>query len=92
MDGGAWWAAVYGVAQSRIRLKQLGSSSSVWSRLPFSSTGDLPNPGINSCLSCLLHWQAGSLPMHHLESLESPQIITVQKDYKYIIVIFFKYF
>ena len=27
-DGGAWWAAVYGVAQSRTRLKQLGSSSS----------------------------------------------------------------
>ena len=27
-DGGAWSAAVYGVAQSRIRLKQLSSSSS----------------------------------------------------------------
>ena len=27
-DGGAWWAAVYGVAQSRIRLKRLSSSSS----------------------------------------------------------------
>ena len=27
-DGGAWWAAVYGVAQSRKRLKQLSSSSS----------------------------------------------------------------
>ena len=26
-DGGAWWAAVYGVAQSRIRLKRLSSSS-----------------------------------------------------------------
>ena len=26
-DGGTWWAAVYGVAQSRIRLKQLSSSS-----------------------------------------------------------------
>ena len=25
-DGGAWWAAVYGVAQSRTRLKWLGSS------------------------------------------------------------------
>ena len=28
-DGGAWWAAVYGVAQSRTRLKQLSSSSIV---------------------------------------------------------------
>ena len=27
-DGGAWWAAVYGVEQSRTRLKRLSSSSS----------------------------------------------------------------
>ena len=27
-DGGAWWAAVYGAAQSWTRLKQLSSSSS----------------------------------------------------------------
>ena len=31
-DGGAWWAAVYGVAQSRTWLKRLSSSSSsIWS-------------------------------------------------------------
>ena len=29
-DGGAWWAAVYGVSQSRTRLKWLSSSSSCW--------------------------------------------------------------
>ena len=28
-DGGAWWAAIYGVAQSRTRLKRLSSSSSI---------------------------------------------------------------
>ena len=28
-DGGAWWAAVYGVAQSRTQLKWLSSSSSI---------------------------------------------------------------
>ena len=28
-DGEAWWAAVYGVAQSRTRLKRLSSSSSM---------------------------------------------------------------
>ena len=28
-DRGAWWAAVYGVAQSRTRLKRLSSSSSM---------------------------------------------------------------
>ena len=27
MDRGAWWAAVYGVAQSQTRLKRLSSSS-----------------------------------------------------------------
>ena len=35
-DGGAWWAAVYGIAQSRTQLKRLSSSSSRthWSPLP----------------------------------------------------------
>ena len=28
-DGGAWWAAVYGVARSQTRLKRLSSSSSI---------------------------------------------------------------
>ena len=28
-DGGAWWAAVYGVTESRTRLKWLSSSSSI---------------------------------------------------------------
>ena len=32
-DGGAWWAAVYGVAHSRTRLKRLSSSSSSSSRV-----------------------------------------------------------
>ena len=41
-DGGAWWAAVSGVAQSRTRLKRLSSSSvymlvllSIWPALSF---------------------------------------------------------
>ena len=29
-DGGAWWAAVYGVTQSQTQLKWLSSSSSNW--------------------------------------------------------------
>ena len=29
MDGGAWWAAVRGVAESRTRLNRLSSSSSI---------------------------------------------------------------
>ena len=34
-DGGAWWAAVCGVTQSRTRLKQLSSSSSMYLLYPF---------------------------------------------------------
>jgi len=34
-DGGAWWASIYGVAQSRTPLKQLSSSSSSkWMQRP----------------------------------------------------------
>ena len=40
-DGGAWWAAVYGVAQGRTRLKRLSSSSSSMLLLQRAcSTGD----------------------------------------------------
>ena len=36
-DGGAWWADVYGAAQSQIRLKQFSSSSSQYSCLENST-------------------------------------------------------
>ena len=36
MDRGAWWAALYGVAQSRTRLKRLSSSSEAKIELPHS--------------------------------------------------------
>ena len=65
-DGGAWWAAVYGVAQSRTRLKRVSSSSSssskqvLWALGETATTG--PQIGIfrspfydpNSCISLLL--------------------------------------
>ena len=41
-DGAAWWAAIYGVAQSQTRLKRLSSSSS--SRLHFPTLLCLPPP------------------------------------------------
>ena len=37
-DGGAWWAAVYGVAQSWTRLKRLSSSSSSTWEAPYVVT------------------------------------------------------
>ena len=56
-DGGAWWAAVYGVTQSWTRLKRLSSSSS-------SSPGPtkqyfrslLPAPGSLCSAACLWIW------------------------------------
>ena len=36
-----------------------------WSRLPFTSPGDLPDPGIEPVSPA---WQAGSLPLSHLGS------------------------
>ena len=36
-----------------------------WSALLFLPSGDLPDPGWNPCLLCLLHWQVGSLPLCH---------------------------
>ena len=55
-DGGAWWAAVYGVSQSRTRLKRLSSSSSSVFRKyffeyifhPLSLLQDSNYPNINS--------------------------------------------
>ena len=44
-DGGAWWAAIYGVAQSRTRLKRL-SRSKLWKILK--------EMGIPDHLTCLL--------------------------------------
>ena len=58
-DEGAWWAAVYGVAQSRTRLKRLSSSSS--SHFPLR--GIFPTQGSNPSL---LH---GRWILYHLGSL-----------------------
>ena len=53
-DGGAWWAAVYGVVQSRTRLKQLSSRNS-----KFSS--------VQSCLTPCdpMNCSRPGLPVHH---------------------------
>ena len=34
-----------------------------WSLLPCPPPGELPNPGDEPASLCLLHWQAGSLPL-----------------------------
>ena len=67
MDGGAWWAAIYGVAQSWTRLKRLSAAehrfNSCGTWLSCSSTyGIFQDQGL---IPCLLHWQADSLPLSH---------------------------
>ena len=44
MDSGAWWAALYGVAQSQTRLKRLSGSSSTLSDILslYRSHGTVP--------------------------------------------------
>ena len=51
-DGEAWWAAVYGVAQSQTRLKRLSSSNStrIWSQ----ARQGLQDPSSLTRLWCLL--------------------------------------
>ena len=39
------------------------SRQEYWSGLACPPSGDLPDPGINLSLLCLLHWQTGSLPL-----------------------------
>ena len=53
-DGGAWWAAVYGVAQSRTQLKRLSSSSRrrQWHPTPVLLPGE--SQGRRSLVGCSL--------------------------------------
>ena len=52
-DGGAWWAAVYGVAQSWTRLKRLSSSSSSSSSIRISREDDIENHQIDDCFALI---------------------------------------
>ena len=62
-DGGAWWAAVYGVAQSRTRLKRLSSSSSSNPTLCDPMDYSLPSFSVHGILQGrLLEWVAIPFP------------------------------
>ena len=66
------------------------SRQEYWSQFPSSSAGDLPNQGLNVSLLCLLHWQAGSLP---LAPPAKPQILGVCHSFsKPLHIANFKYF
>jgi len=49
-DGGAWWAAVSGVAQSRTRLKRLSSSSNALKIYPILRMAGFPSLWLNNIL------------------------------------------
>ena len=44
-----------------------------WSGLPFPSPEDLPDQGLNPCL---LHWQADALPLSHLGSPSTSNVLS----------------
>ena len=69
-DGGAWWAAVYGISQSRTRLKRLSSSSSKnhFFNLFFNWRITALQDGAGFC-----HTATGTSPSGtHVPSLSSP--------------------
>ena len=92
-DGGAWWAAIYGVAQSRTRLKWLSSRSSS-SAIKKWFICDLPKLLKNDsfvtslsyskqCVStslCLVRWGLGSTEAHEEERRA---FVSVSKDSAY---------
>jgi len=51
MDGGAWWEAIYGVAQNRTQLKRLSSSSR--SSVSMSEVVDI-SPGNRDSSMCFI--------------------------------------
>ena len=67
---GAWWAAVYGIAQSRTQLKRLSSSSSLGleRQLTFSS------PVATAELSKFTGILSAALSQHHLLGFEIAQL------------------
>ena len=68
-DRGAWWAAVYGVAQSRTRLKRLSSSS-----YPLSLPSFLRVSVVQSCLT-LCNPMDCSLPGSSVHGIFQPRIL-----------------
>ena len=55
----------HGLLPARLFCPWIFSRQEYWSRLPFPSPGDLPNPGTKPVS---LHWQEDSLLLHHLGS------------------------
>ena len=50
------------------------SRQEYWSKLPFPTPVDIPDPEIEPVSLCLLHWQVDSLPLSYLGSSWSVKI------------------
>ena len=74
-DGGAWWAAVYGVAQSRTRLKRLSSGSSSPQASTFLEGAEICRKVLLRQSLCLfLHQWSSPHPLGRFQvSLRQPQ-------------------
>ena len=73
-DSGAWWAAVYGVTQSRTRLKRLSSSSSSrerWRLSGFKKYASLEKETVS------LYWKFPKLEWGLLWTPETPTVTTL---------------
>ena len=58
-----WLLATYAQQAHQAPLSMGFSRQESCSGLPFPPPGDLPNSGIKPISLCVLHWQAGSLPL-----------------------------
>ena len=73
-----WLFVTPGTVAHQAPLPMEFSRQEYWIELPFPPSGDL-DPGIKLlCLLCLLHWQADSLPLHHLLIHKLPSVNYIQ--------------
>ena len=56
------------------------STQEYWSGLPCPPPGDLPDPDLDLCLFCLLHWQVGSLPLRPPEKPIEINYTSIKKN------------
>ena len=72
-----WRFETPGTVACQAPLSMVFSRQEYWSGLPLSTPGDLPNPGSNPHLLCLLHRQVDSLSLCHQGSMRGEGISSI---------------
>ena len=85
-DGGAWWAAIYGVAQSQTRLKWLSSSSSISSHSPYFYT--LVYCGYQNFKIIFGNWCRTCIVKKNYEAKQFSTYISLMNSFLYSLPIF----